>query len=251
MTDWAEAWHSLVDGGDARVMRRLHKGEQYHRAGRVSDLRVAAGFARVRVQGDRATPLAVEVRVPTLDDAAWETVVTTLAGQVRHTARLLAGHAPEGLDADLVGTGVRIVPTRDEVEVTCDCGDDTWPCGHAAALWSVLEEAIDTDPFVLLRLRGRGRERLLAELAAARRQRGGREQSSGVAIADLDTARWTAARAPLEDVTLGEPPQPRTSAGTLRLLGDPPGWEGGVDAWKLFSPLVERAAAWVADLEDE
>jgi hypothetical protein len=44
---------------------------------------------------------------------------------------------------------------------------------------------------------------------------------------------------PLPDV---EPPA--TPAAPLRVLGDPPGWAGGVTAWDLFRQLVERAAAF-------
>lgn len=249
MTDWSEAWRALVEGSDPRVARRLHQGRAYHRAGRVSDLRVQAGEASVRVQGDRATPFAVSVSVPQLSDAAWEQVLRALAGQVRHTARLLAGHAPESLDADLEGTGARIVPTADEVAVSCDCDDDTWPCGHAAALWEALAERFDEDPFALLRLRGRGRERLLSELGAVRRRQHQGDVTPGVPLDRLDGSGWRAARLPLDTVTVPEPVAPRTVAGSLRMLGDPPGWSGGVDAWKLFSPLVSAAADWADALE--
>jgi hypothetical protein len=47
---------------------------------------------------------------------------------------------------------------------------------------------------------------------------------------------------------LGLEPEPRTPAGPLRLLGDPPGWTGGVSAGDLFAPLVIRAAAWARRL---
>jgi uncharacterized Zn finger protein len=251
MSEWGQAWRQLVEGGgDPRVLRRLHQGLSYYRAGRVSDLRVTAGGASVRVQGDRATPFSPEVSVPPLDDEAWERVIETLAGQVRHTARLLAGHAPDGLDVDLEGTGVRVLPTRDDMSVTCGCDDATWPCSHVAALWEALASKIEEDPFALLRMRGRGRERLLSELAAVRRRRVDGEATVGVPIARLDTEHWTTARGPIEDLGVGEATVPRTPAGTLRILGDPPGWAGGVDAWKLFHPLVEAGAAWVADLDE-
>lgn len=250
MTDWSQAWLALVEGSDPRVARRLHQGRSYHRAGRVTDLRVQAGGASVRVQGDRATPFAVSVTVPQLSDAAWEQVVGALAGQVRHTARLLAGHAPDSLDAELEGTGVRIVPTLGELEVSCDCNDATWPCGHVAALWEALAQRFDEDPFTLLRMRGRGRERLMSELAAVRRRRHRGDVSPGVALEQLDTSSWTVARRPLDALTIPDPTPPPTPAGSLRLLGDPPGWSGGVDAWKLLAPRVEAAAEWIQRLDE-
>ncbi len=248
--DWQEAWWDLVEATDPQVARRLHQGRQFHRAARVSDLRVVAGEASARVQDSRATPVPVSVRTPVLDDAAWETVVDTLAGQVRHTARLLAGHAPDGLDAELARTGVRVFPERAELTVTCDCEDPVWPCAHGAALWSVLAEALDADPFVLLQLRGRGRERLLRELTEARRRRAHGDRVAGVDPDSLDVARWSSAQAPIEDIGVPAPEAPPTPAGALRVLGDPPGWAGGVGAWELLHPLVEGAAAWMAERDE-
>ncbi len=44
---------------------------------------------------------------------------------------------------------------------------------HAAGVWLAAAERIAADPFALLRVRGRGRERLLAEVAATRGPRSG------------------------------------------------------------------------------
>ena len=248
--EWSEAWRGLVERPDPQVARRLHQGRAFHRAGRVSDLRVVSGAASARVQDDRATPVPVEVAVPVLDDDAWGVVVDALAAQVRHTARLLAGHAPDGLDAELARSGVQVFPTREELTLTCDCTDEIWPCAHGAALWETLAQRLAEDPFVLLRLRGRGRERLLAELADARRRRAHGERAPGMALAELEAGHWTRARLPLDGIGVGEPPAPRTPAGPLRLLGDPPGWAGGLDAWGLLHPLVQGAAQWVDELDD-
>ena len=149
-----------------------------------------------------------------------------------------------------VRTGVRVFPERAELTVTCDCEDPVWPCAHGAALWSVLAEALDADPFVLLQLRGRGRERLLRELTEARRRRAHGDRVAGVDPDSLDVARWSSAQAPIEDIGVPAPEAPPTPAGALRVLGDPPGWAGGVGAWELLHPLVEGAAAWMAERDE-
>lgn len=245
MTDWSASWRALVDDrGEPAVGRRLQQGRRYLRGGRVTDVRVEAGGASARVQGDRATPYAVTLRLPVLDDDAWARIVEALAGQVRHTARLLAGQVPAALDAELAGTGVRLAPRRSELRTSCGCDDPVWPCLHVAALWEALAERFDEDPFALPRMRGRGRERLLSELAAVRRRRARGAEEPGVPLERLDPGRWTIARQPLHGVGVAPPAVPRTPAGTLRVLGDPPGWAGGMDAWTLLHPLVEGAAGW-------
>ncbi len=247
--EWTDAWRELVEGSDPRAARRVHQGRAYHRAGRVSNLRVFPGGAGVRVQGDRATPYSVTVTMPVLGDEAWSQIVETLARQVRHTARLLAGHAPDSLDAEL-SADVRVFPRLGELEVACDCDDETWPCSHAAGLWEAVAERLEEDPFALLQMRGRGRERLLSELSAARRRRTQGDVAPGLGLQDLGAQGWTAPRGSIDDIFVPPTAPPRTPAGTLRLLGDPPGWAGGVDAWSLLYPLIEDAAEWVRSVDE-
>ena len=244
---WAQRWTSLFDDANSQVARRLTQGHNLVRSGRVSGIQIGRGMVSGSVQGFSATPLAVEISVPTLTDAQWESVVAALASQVRHRARLLAAQVPDGLDTQLEGHGLSLMPQAEDLDVTCRCGDHVVPCPHAAAVWEAVGDLIDQDPFVLLRIRGRGRERLLADSAAAR-SAGVPAEEPGRPLASLDTRWWAHAPRPLDDLLPTPPEPPRTPAGPLRLLGDPPGWAGGVSAADLFAPLVERGASWAADL---
>jgi hypothetical protein len=219
------------------------KGRALLRSGRVTDVRVSTGLVSGRVQGSRATPLTVMLRLAPLDEAQWQRVLAALASQVRHTARLLAGQVPEGLEAELEAANVSLFGP-----VTAECSDGRRACEHIAAVWLATAERIAADPFELLRLRGRGRERLLAETATERSRGGAGVPRAGVDPATLDPSTWTRAGIDPLSLELGLEPEPRTPAGPLRLLGDPPGWTGGVSAGDLFAPLVIRAAAWARRL---
>lgn len=243
MIRWSERWLALLDDGGGLVSRRFAQGRQLLRSGRVSAIKVATGVITARVQGSHATPLAVEVTIEPLDDRAWATVAQVLGSQVRHRARLLAGQVPEGLEAQLAAAGVSLVPRRDEIDMRCGCRDSIEPCAHVAALWLAVAGMLDDDPFVLLRVRGRGRDRLLAETAAARGSTSLRA-AGAVATAALDTDRWTAPGGDFSELELPVPPESRTVAGPLRVLGDPPGWEGAHDPAGLFGDLVRRGARW-------
>lgn len=244
---WAAQWRALLTTDDPRAAREVAQGRAHHRSGRVTDLRVTTGALFGRVQGHRATPRTVDVDVAVLGDEDWRRVVELLAGQLRHSARLLAGLQPEGLAEELAERGVRLLPASEDIETTCGCGRDQ-PCAHAAAVWEAATERIDADPFTLLRLRGRGREQLLAELAAERAEPGGDTQFKP--LSELPVEGWSRARSPLEEIHL-----PVREAGAtavpLRLLGNPPGWAGGPDADDLFDPLVDRAAEWARRLDDD
>lgn len=247
---WTGRWRDALDDGTPQVARRVNKGRGYERSGRVSDVRVHEGRLSGRVQGSKATPHLVEVDVPVFDDATWERVVGALATEVRHSAQLLAGQAPEGLEAELAAAGVTLFPSLTELSFACPCGDAVVPCPHAAALWEAAAARLDADPFVLLRLRGRGRARLLSDLAAARRAvtRASQPQQ-GIDSAALPLGGWSRAAVPLDALELPVLPPPRTPAPALRLLGDPPVWAGAVTAWELLGPLVARAADWARERE--
>jgi uncharacterized Zn finger protein len=242
---WVERWRGLLGERDADV-RRFNQGRAFQRSGRVTAVRVDPGRLVGRVQGSRATPYLVEVMVPQLEEAAWRELLALVAGQVRHAARLLAGQPPEGLEVELAERGVELFPPREDLDARCACGEADRPCAHVIALWEDLAERLEDDPFTVLRFRGRGRERLLAELAAARR-RGGGAHEEGVAPGTLDVTAWSRARRDPAEIEVPPGAAPQGDAGPLRLLGDPPGWAGSLSAWDLFRPAVARAAERARD----
>ena len=247
---WAQRWADLLDDDNPQVVRRLMQGRNLLRSGRVTGVTIARGAVSGSVQGFSATPLAVEITLPVLDEEAWPVVIGALASQVRHRARLLAGQVPDGLEAQLEAGGLSLFPQRQALDVTCRCGDAVLPCMHAAGLWLAVAEEIDRDPFVLLRVRGRGRERVLADSAAVR-SASLPLPPPGIALHELPRETWLAARRDVDDFVPAPPAPPMIAAGPLRLLGDPPGWAGGVSAGDLFAPLVERGARWAAALYDD
>jgi uncharacterized Zn finger protein len=237
-------WAGLLPGtarGDA-LHRRRAQGGAFYRSGRVAGLRVGPGRLTASVQGARATPYHVEVLVPVLGDAAWSAAVRAIASELRFAAALLAERWPAGLLAELAAHGVELLPDARELDVRCPCGEAERPCAHLVALWAAATDRFQTDPFALLQLRGRGRQRLLAELSGAR---GARRTGphTRLPLHALPAADWTRAPAPLEDLDVAFPRRPEVTAAPLRLLGDPPGWTGTASAVEVFAPLVTAAAA--------
>jgi uncharacterized Zn finger protein len=237
---WGDRWRALVDDTSPQTALRAGRGRVYERSGRVTDLRPAPGLLTARVQGSRATPYLVEIGLPVLDDSEWEAVLGAVAEQARYAARLLAGQAPEGLSDELASRGLRLFPHPAELSTSCACEDPRPMCKHVVAVIEALARRLDTDPFALLHLRGRGRERFLADLATVRA--GGEQAERGLPMSALSGADWTALRAPLDGVEAAP-----AADDPLTRLGDPPGWTGGVSAADLFRPLVRRGAAWAAE----
>lgn len=232
---WSERWRAVFETDEPQGLVRRGRGVAFARAGRAHDLRVVPGRLTGRVQGKLATPHTVTIDLPLLDEAGWEALHAAVAGQAGHSVRLLSGQTPDGLVEELDAIGVHLFPQRDEVVV-----DSSEPDAHPTPVsaWALIEataETLERDPFVLLRLRGRGREQLLADLAARRRGSAGPE-----GVEAPTGLPWTAARAPLPAAS----PLATAEPTPLDALDDPPGWTGGVSAADLLGPLTERAAAW-------
>lgn len=169
-TWWAQAWVEALEGRAQLDPNRLPRGRSYARSGAVGDLDLSSGLITAAVQGSRREPYAVTVRVRVFSDAEWDRVLGVIAGQVGHAAALLDGEVPAGVADDVAAAGLSLLPGPGELQPRCSCPDWADPCKHAAAVCYLVAEALDADPFALLRLRGRGREEVLAAL---RRRRGG------------------------------------------------------------------------------
>lgn len=239
---WGEAWRGvLTDDASPEMLRRVRQGRATYRSGRVTDVRLATGRVTARVQGSRATPFLVEVEIPTLDAEDWDTVVELLAGRVRYSARLLAGHHPEGLLEEAAESGVRLLPTLQEIAVAAGhSGEDPFPV-VGAALWEAVASRLDSSPFPLFRLRGRGRELLLRDVAR-RRRAGEGEGPQGIGVQEVPLLGWSSERQPLGNVAVPPVKHPTVGAARLRVLGDPNGWKGALSAAELFGPLVAGGA---------
>ncbi|MDA8265934.1 MAG: SWIM zinc finger family protein [Actinomycetota bacterium] len=147
---------------------RLPRGRTYARTGAVEELEVRAGEVVAAVQGSRAEPYRVTVRVRTYSDKEWDRTLGTLASQAGHLASLLDGEMPPGVADDLAAAKIDLLPVAGEVQPRCSCPDWAEPCKHSAAVCYLVADTLDADPFLLFLMRGRDRDSLLAGLRAKR-----------------------------------------------------------------------------------
>jgi uncharacterized Zn finger protein len=166
-TWWSGRFLAVVES--LGVGGRLSRGRSYARAGQIVSLDVDAGGALAQVQGSRPAPYRTRIGVPAFGKAEWGQVLDALAADASFAAVLLAGEMPRDIEEVFARVGLSLFPAgpRDLV-MDCSCPDATVPCKHLAAVFYVLAERFDADPFQILALRGRGRDELLDELRARR-----------------------------------------------------------------------------------
>jgi uncharacterized Zn finger protein len=152
-----------------RLGGRLDRGRRYARAGQVLDLQVAAGLVSARVQGSRVRPYRVRLETPVLAVPDWDRVEQAMAGRAAFAARLLAGEMPHDIEEAFAAAGVSLFPASPRnLGSSCSCPDWSNPCKHVAAVYYLLAEAFDDDPFLIFAWRGRTRSELLGRLRALR-----------------------------------------------------------------------------------
>ena len=162
-TRWIQALERLMDKG------RLARGRSYARGGQVLNLDIASGRVAARVQGSRATPYKIAIALTPLTDAQWARALDAMAEQAIFAAKLLNGEMPQDIEAAFQQADVPLFPVSDsDLHTSCSCPDYANPCKHIAAVYFLLGERFDADPFLLFQLRGRGKEQIMAAMRARR-----------------------------------------------------------------------------------
>ena len=149
---WIDALERLVDPG------RLTRGRSYARSGQVLNLDITPGRVDSRVQGSRPQPYKVRIEIEPLTEKEWNKVADAMAAQAVFAAKLLAGEMPQNIEEAFAAAKVSLFPEReDDLDTDCSCPDWANPCKHIAAVYYLLGEEFDRDPFLIFKLRGMSR----------------------------------------------------------------------------------------------
>jgi uncharacterized Zn finger protein len=160
---WLDALERLVDPG------RLTRGRSYARSGQVLNLDIKPGRVESRVQGSRPSPYKVQIEIKPLSDKDWDRVADAMSEQAIFAAKLLSGEMPQNIEEAFALAKVSLFPTlKGDLKTECLCPDWSNPCKHIAAVYYLLGEQFDADPFLLFRLRGKSKDEIMAMLRARR-----------------------------------------------------------------------------------
>ena len=213
---------------------RLDRGRSYARKGQVISIDIQKGIVTAKVQGTRARPYSVKIELNPLSEKDWDKVADAMAAQAVFAAKLLSGEMPRNIEEAFAEAKVSLFPTsKKELATGCSCPDWANPCKHIAAVYYLLAERFDEDPFLIFKLRGLTREEIIEMLREKRAQTLPDEPASQVIETDfseeasavppleecLDTF-WQAGEA-LTSFTVN-PALPDVDIAILKRLGDAP-----------------------------
>jgi uncharacterized Zn finger protein len=243
-TWWAKRWIAVLESFD--IGARLGRGRSYARGGQVLSIDVAKGKVKARVQGSRPKPYDVTIQVKTLTAKQWDQLMQTLSRQALFVAKLLAGEMPPDIEEVFSEAGLSLFPKQSgDLLTDCSCPDWSNPCKHVAAVYYLLGEEFDRDPFLLFRLRGLDRTELLKRLSRAAPAATPAAEETPAAPAEPlpndPAVFWSGGSLP--DDVFGEVHQPPVSAAWLQRLGAFPFWRGEIQLSEASGPLYSAGSA--------
>jgi len=250
-TWWASKWlaalERLVDAG------RLSRGRSYARSGQVLNIDITPGCIKSRVQGSRPKPYQVTIEIKPLSDKEWNRVADAMAEQAIFAAKLLAGEMPQDIEDAFASAKVNLFPvSRHDLETDCSCPDYSNPCKHIAAVYYLLGEQFDSDPFLLFRLRGKSKDAIMALLRARRATVDESKATTPATPADMIEAEasasleadldrfWTVDELADFHVTIAAPP---IDAVPIKRLGVPGFWRSKGDFMAMMSSAYQAITA--------
>lgn len=241
---WAQRWIGVLESFD--IGARLQRGRTYARKGQVLSIQVDKGIVKARVQGSQAKPYGVSIRVQQLSVAEWSKIVESLVSQAIFAAKLLSGEMPHDIENVFKAAKLSLFPRKlDDLDTDCSCPDWSNPCKHIAAVFYLLGEEFDRDPFLIFKLRGISREELLERLSG----------SSGEPLDALpapdplptNTSEFWNGKA-MPEGFLGDVRVPPMSAALPRRLGSFPFWSGEEPLLQALEPIYSTASEIGVDL---
>jgi uncharacterized Zn finger protein len=154
---WGRRWLETLES--FQLHSRLARGRSYARRGQVTQLEIAKQKVAAAVQGSRPHPYNVTIQLNPIPTAQWRKVGGVLAENIAIAAKLIAGELPAETERCFLEAGVPLFPARKNDLITaCSCPDSSNPCKHIAAVYYLLAEQFDHDPFLLFSLRGMERK---------------------------------------------------------------------------------------------
>jgi uncharacterized Zn finger protein len=242
---WARRWLATLEGFN--LGSRLQRGRSYARSGQVLSIVIEPGIVTAGVLGSRPKPYQVSIEVKPISATGWRKLAAIVSSQAIFGAKLLGGEMPEDIESAFKDAGLSLFPERyNDLHTDCSCPDSSNPCKHIAAVYYLLGEEFDRDPFLAFQLRGMSRDeflRLLVESAPASAQP--QEKAPPPVPLPVSPADFWKVT-PLPEHLITEVVQPSTSAAILRRLGKFPFWRGRENLRETLEPIYAAAAARAA-----
>ncbi|MCX9012478.1 MAG: SWIM zinc finger family protein [Candidatus Methanoperedens sp.] len=247
-TWWSKRWVKVLESFG--WSNRLERGRRYARGGQVLDFKLTTGKVTAKVQGSVPKPYSVSIEIKPLTDSAWNRVTEEMSEKAIFVAKLLAGEMPQNIEEAFDAAGMPLFPeSSKDIKTDCSCPDSANPCKHIAAVYYILAEEFDRDPFMLFKLRGRTKDEITASLRKMRAS-GAQNAAEPETPAADDAGEQKVESLPVNDFWSGGELEsfsvsispPDVSAAVIKRLGVPQFWDSKEDFNKKMGGYYEEVS---------
>ncbi len=164
-TWWGNAWVEALEKIDCDT-NRLPRGRSYASGDKVSHIEITTkGNIKAKVKGTRPRPYKIEIGLKKFCKEEVEIIKELIENNPLLASELSMGKLPESLLELLKEQEVYLLPVSwSDIATQCSCPDWANPCKHLAAVYYILANEIDKDPYILFKLRNIHKEDLLDKL---------------------------------------------------------------------------------------
>ena len=244
---WARRWIAVLESFN--IGARLGRGRSYARRGQVLSIEIDKGKVGAKVQGSRPKPYIIKLEVKTLSASDWKKLANILSHQAIFSAKLLMGEMPLDIEKAFKEAGLSLFPEKlKDLETACSCPDWSNPCKHIAAVYYLLAEEFERDPFLIFKLRGMNRDDLIAMLSKpakktmlrkGERKEGPHHEDEKTLTSDISKF-WNGE--PISDDFFGEVRIPSIAAALPKRLGSFPFWRGEEKFLDVMESIYKKAS---------
>lgn len=158
-------WVKLIE--ELVVEDELIQAKEYARLGQTISVDISPGLIEAKIQGRSARPYVTRLHFPQLSEQQWQQVIDAMAFEAVYAAKLLADELPQGTQDLFDSLGLQLIPPVESIRVVCDCLFDG-PCKHAATAGYLIMQQLDSEPLLILTLRGLSSEHVVERITQAR-----------------------------------------------------------------------------------
>ena len=153
-TWWGNAWIEAMTRID-RDTNRLPRGRIYASTGRVKDIQICNGIVRAEVKGRKPKPYQVTISLQNFTSEQIKKIQSYITNDPSLTSELSLGKLPEEMLVQLGRNKIFLLPISwQDLKAECSCPDWANPCKHIAAVYYLIANEVDKNPFILFHLRG-------------------------------------------------------------------------------------------------
>ncbi|HEX2868163.1 MAG TPA: SNF2-related protein [Ignavibacteriales bacterium] len=154
-TWWGEAWINALERIDYDA-NRLPRGRTYANTGRVKDIKISGkGNVEALVQGSRPKLYKITIKISKFSASEKTSIKKIIEDNPSIASELSLGNLPSKLLEILEANHISIMPKSwRSIDANCSCPDWANPCKHLAAVYYIIANEIDKNPFLIFKMKG-------------------------------------------------------------------------------------------------